>query len=84
LDSLPCEIKLTQAKEKFASLRVYYTIPDKYKGYRDKVDAKIDKYVELSKHTCIDCGSREAVKQQYIHGYMVTLCDDCYSKHKDS
>jgi hypothetical protein len=84
LDDLPCEIKIKQAKEKFALLRVYYTIDDKYKDYRDKVDAIIDKYVQLSERTCIDCGSQEAVKKQYIHGYLVTICDDCYSKHKDS
>lgn len=80
LDALPIDICLVQAKEKYALLRVYYTIQDRDDNYRAIIDSILDKYAAMSKHTCLVCGSAEGVNQHYINDYLVTICNKCYEK----
>jgi len=65
------EVQAVQVKEKFGGLR-FYTGPCDESTY-DKVQDLIDEYVEISYHTCEECGSTEDVKQTQ-GGWIVTLC----------
>jgi hypothetical protein len=80
LDALPIVIEVTQAKEKYALLRVCYSTQYTNADYRAIIDRIIEKYTSVSGHTCILCGSTDRVNQRYINDYKVTICDNCYEK----
>jgi len=61
-----------QAKEKFGELRIYPT------GYGDNIEAVIDKYEELSRHTCAWCGKPAT---RVALGWISPYCDTCMAKH---
>ena len=60
--------RITQIKEKYGELRVYY------EGYGEEIDKVIEKYRQLSQKTCIMCGKPAT----YISkGWISPYCDDC-------
>ena len=81
------EIMFYQIKEKFGQLTVYWNFPDRdYYTEKDDMDLKelvpvirsiVEKYVEISKNTCIVCG--EAATHMTT-GYIAPLCDSCEDK----
>lgn len=66
--------RITQIKEKFGELRWYdFGIPK-----NSKIWEIIDKYTELSHHTCMICGRPAETSSD---GYwLYTLCDKCKEK----
>lgn len=62
------EIWITDVKEKYGMLRVYFSY------YTDELDRVLRKYEKLSTRTCIKCG-RQATK--ISKGYTLPWCDDC-------
>lgn len=81
------EIMFYQTKEKFGALVVHWNFPDK--DYYTDVDYAdldelvpivqniINKYIEISKNTCIVCGKAAT---HMTTGYIVPLCDRCEDK----
>ena len=81
------EFKVLQSKEKFGSLRVYWTWEDW--SFRDpqidwnkmgnNIDSILHKYERISYKTCADCGALAA----YDHdgcGYIIPLCEKCFHR----
>lgn len=66
--------RIVQIKEKYGSLRWYDWASSK------KVQDIIDKYEEISTHTCIRCG-RPATKISL--GWISPFCDECAEKLSD-
>ena len=70
----PFNVEVSQAKEKYAELRVY-VYPDV-----EEAEAIIEEYAEKSKTICELCGSSGKVEN--IGGRIVrTLCAYCYKNH---
>lgn len=67
--------KFKQIKEKFGSLRAYYTCQTKFTA---EVDTIISKYEDVSLVTCEICG--QAGKRQSCHGWLSVVCDDHYKE----
>lgn len=65
---------ITDVKEKFGSIRIYF-----YGGTKEIHDI-INKYDYISFHTCIECG-RIATKRS--KGYILPYCDDCGKEKLD-
>ena len=63
----------TQIKEKFGTLRLYYTGGD---GYTDGV---VDMAEAMSSVTCELCGASGKIRGG---GWITTRCDDCHAKDK--
>ena len=62
------EYRVNQIKEKFGQLRWYGNFDT------NKLDDIIDKYSELSEHTCIVCGKPAT---RISCGWISPFCDDC-------
>jgi len=62
------EYVVFQAKEKFGGLRWYDNLDFK------EINKIIDKYVEMSRYTCIICG--EMAEWESL-GYISPFCNDC-------
>ena len=63
--------RIEQVKEKFGGLRWYAY------GSTTEIDKIIDKYEDISYHTCVCCG-RPATKMSY--GWICPYCDKCAEK----
>ena len=61
--------QITQIKEKYGTLRVYYYGGDQY------VEALIDNAEHMSYYTCEFCGATKNVGQ--TKGWIYTICKDC-------
>lgn len=82
------EIMFYQIKEKFGQLTVYWNFPDKdYYTEKDYADLDelvpviqniINKYVEISKNTCVKCGKVASYMTTY--GYIAPWCNNCEVK----
>ncbi len=71
-------VVLTQVKEKFGTLRVYFSAPEKV---HDEVDNLINKAEGKSAKTCEVCGGDGKTRGG---GWLVTLCDSCdEERHKE-
>lgn len=68
------KVYLTQVKEKYGSLRVYFVVDDSNELF-DKVNDIVGKYEELSFIVCEECGASKAELRN--HGWYKTLCDKC-------
>ncbi|MCL2774313.1 MAG: hypothetical protein FWD71_13320 [Oscillospiraceae bacterium] len=69
----PYDINIIQAKEKYGSLRVYYS------GQYDKeIDKIIEKYEKLSMTICEECGKSGNLRTDL--SWNQTLCNECYNK----
>lgn len=65
------DYRILQIKEKYGELRWY----DNYSvGKSSKI---INKYIELSKKTCICCGSQKGVEMTDFCGYISPYCTGC-------
>ena len=73
-DNYLYKYRIVQIKEKYGSLRWYDW------GAPQKVQDIIDKYEEISTHTCIRCG-RPATK--ISTGWICPFCDKCADKLSD-
>lgn len=62
-------IALDQVKEKYGTLRVYFT------GGNDKIDKIVERYEERSAITCERCAGEDA--SQNLEGWVRTLCPSC-------
>ncbi len=73
----PYDVKWLQIKEKFGTLRAYFSSPSEYHELvRDIVgDAEM-----LSSITCIECG--KPGKLNNLGYWILTLCDDCSELRK--
>jgi hypothetical protein len=66
-------IFLDQVKEKFGTLRIYYT---DHSNYRDYVSGVIDLAESMSVHICEECGKPGKTRGDL--SWMRTLCEDHY------
>ena len=64
---------LYQVKEKFGSLRWYGSVDT------PQLNAIIDKYEEISSHTCITCGKEATYMSK--NGWISPFCDDCVNRY---
>lgn len=62
--------RIVQMKEKYGELRIY----DNGHKQSSRIDGIIEKYMELSKHTCIVCGKPATRKTL---GWIAPYCDEC-------
>lgn len=70
------EYQISQIKEKFGSLRWYDNgAPSEI---YDKLCKIIDKYEEISKHTCMICGKHGEI--DYKESWLSPLCNKCREK----
>jgi hypothetical protein len=83
LGSYAEDFYITEAKEKWATLRVYWNFGDREYNESEWADLNeisvaiyeiIAKYIDISFKTCMVCGD-DAVG--YTRGYIVPVCDDC-------
>jgi rubrerythrin len=66
---------VSQVKEKFGELRLYF------ENYGEDTTNVIEKYTELSKYICGNCGK----PAKYItSGWVYPLCEDCIQKINDT
>ena len=76
----PYAFHIDQLKEKFGSIRLYYSLhcEDKYDG-DEGIDEIIQKYEELSEHTCCVCGGEATLMSK---GWICPYCQSCADKLK--
>lgn len=88
-------VKYRQVKEKFGTLRIYCDIdetqlpadvenPIEYQTAVDRLDRLIEHVERLSSIICEDCGNPGRTCKPNGKYYMVTICDDCETKLKDT
>lgn len=70
----PYSFHIDQLKEKFGAIRLYYSLhcDDKYAD--EGIDEIIEKYEELSEHTCCECGKEATLMSR---GWICPYCKDC-------
>jgi hypothetical protein len=66
-------VEFRQIKEKFGSLRIYWSAPSDSAEYVAGVIALAE---AVSERTCESCGGPG---ERRGNGWIVTLCDECYS-----
>jgi len=66
-------VKVTQIKEKFGRLEIYFN------GGDEKTCGIIDMATSISYHTCEVCGSTKDIGQ--TKGWIKTVCEDCVKEH---
>ena len=65
------EFHISQIKEKFGQLRVYYaSIPE---PFYDEIERVIDRYTDLSEKTCVVCGKEGCMT---FNGWYEPLCEE--------
>lgn len=70
---------ITQIKEKYGRLCWYDNgAPEEI---YDKICKIVDKYEEISKHTCLICGKKGEI--DYNNSWLMPLCENCRKKEKD-
>ena len=70
----PYAFHIDQLKEKFGSIRLYYSLHLEDKFDDEGIDAIIQKYEELSEHTCCECGKEATLMSR---GWICPYCKDC-------
>lgn len=72
-------ITVNQVKEKFGTLRFYYSIPsDTDSNLVNEIDEVVDKYYRKSEVTCEVCGQQGKLRQDTVSWEV--LCDSCFMK----
>lgn len=83
LGSYAEDFHITEAKEKWAALRVYWNFGDREYNESEWADLNeisvaiyeiIAKYTDISFKTCMICGEDA---DGYTRGYIVPICNDC-------
>lgn len=76
------QVEATQVKEKYGSLRFYYTTIGGNKEYIERhlgyIDGLVSFAESLTYTICASCGSKENVKA--TSGWITYLCDKCRNK----
>lgn len=75
----PYSFHIDQLKEKFGTIRLYYSLRHKDRFNDEGIDAIIQKYEELSEHTCCECGKEATLMSK---GWICPYCKDCADKLK--
>ena len=75
----PYAFHIDQLKEKFGSIRLYYSLHLEDKFDDEGIDAIIQKYEELSEHTCCECGNEATLMSK---GWICPYCKDCADRLK--
>lgn len=73
----PFDIKISTIKEKFSSLRVYYTVNDEHKQWTAGV---IHMATEMAARTCECCGTVDKSVIGMTTGWLTVICKPCYDK----
>lgn len=76
MDSLGVPYEVGQVKEKFGGLRIYMDVYPE--PYTKLTDAWIEAAEFESFECCQNCGTEGSLRTDL--GWMLTLCDNCYSK----
>ena len=77
------EYKIQQVKEKFGTLRYYYSTQKMYGSIERKImDAIVDAAEYRSQYVCESCGGMGELRNN--KRWLRTLCDDCYKSNKRS
>ncbi|MGT2867088.1 hypothetical protein [Streptococcus fryi] len=72
-------ITVNQVKEKFGTLRFYYSIPsDTDINLVNEIEEVVDKYYRMSEVTCEVCGQQGKLRQDTVRWEV--LCDSCFMK----
>lgn len=72
-------VEFEQIKEKFGTLRLYYSTKNLNETERDIIDS-ITSYAEhVSSYTCEECGTTLA--RTSVGGWLRTMCDKHHSEH---
>lgn len=75
----PYAFHIDQLKEKFGSIRLYYSLHFEDKFDDEGIDEIIRKYEELSEHTCCECGKEATLMSK---GWICPYCKDCADRLK--
>jgi hypothetical protein len=83
------QTKVEQVKEKFGSLRMYYTYDEDYKSFSEEAAYKegviagtVEAYTDFSRMICFNCGSAKNVKAT-SDGWIINLCEDCMKERNE-
>lgn len=68
-----------QVKEKFGTLRYYFTLDINLQDEYEEMSKIVDKYEKKSATTCESCGGNGSLRYQNYR--YKTLCDDCAEKN---
>lgn len=68
------KFKFEQIKEKFGSLRIYYS------GGDDEIQGYIDMAEFTSAMVCEECGKFDTTVGRTTKGWIQSLCEDCHKK----
>lgn len=86
---IPIDITVEQVKEKYGSLRFYYSVQkpnhetvfsDKEKEAHNDVRKLVNQWEKKSETVCEKCGNQGILRSDL--SWIQTLCDDCYNKKK--
>jgi hypothetical protein len=79
------QVEATQVKEKYGTLRFYYTFANSEKTYPQEKYSYLDGMISLAEYLtysiCEQCGATNNVKQ--TEGWIVTLCEKCMKERND-
>ena len=75
----PYAFHIDQLKEKFGSIRLYYSLHLDGKFDDEGIDEIIQKYEELSEHKCCECGEEATLMSK---GWICPYCQKCADKLK--
>lgn len=75
----PYLFHIDQLKEKFGSIRLYYSLHYADHSDDEGIDEIIRKYEELSEHTCCICGGEATLMSK---GWICPYCKSCADKLK--
>ena len=77
------DFEIEQLKEKYGSIRLYWSWKDRrynlteqqvHKDLVDRIEDIIDRYTDISYHTCVRCGKAST---HYTQPWILPLCDEC-------
>lgn len=75
----PYAFHIDQLKEKFGSIRLYYSLHYTDHSDDEGIDEIIRKYEELSEHTCCICGGEATLMSK---GWICPYCQNCADRLK--
>ena len=78
-DLSPYMFHIDQLKEKFGSIRLYYSLHCEDKYDDEGIDEIIRKYEDLSEHTCCVCGGEATLMSK---GWICPYCQSCADRLK--
>lgn len=70
----PYLFHIDQLKEKFGSIRLYYSLHYADHSVDNGIDEIIEKYEEISEHTCCICGNEATLMSK---GWICPYCQNC-------